>query len=142
MIDKFECENFFLSNFYPRAIVYKGHTFPSSENAYQAEKVPCDDWDQFLTITASQSKKLGRKVKIRSDWEQVKLSIMNDVLNVKFAIPDLRAMLLATGDQELIEGNTWGDTIWGTVNGVGQNNLGKLLMKIRAEIRLTQKLSS
>ena len=43
----------------------------------------------------------------------------------------LRNLLLETGDQELIEGNTWGDTYWGTCNGVGENHFGKFLMNIR-----------
>jgi predicted NAD-dependent protein-ADP-ribosyltransferase YbiA (DUF1768 family) len=43
-------------------------------------------------------------------------------------------MLKATGDEELVEGNWWNDTFWGVCNGVGENNLGKLLMKIRAEL--------
>jgi hypothetical protein len=45
------------------------------------------------------------------------------------------ALLLATGDMELIEDNDWDDTYWGVCNGAGENNLGKLLMKIRAEAR-------
>lgn len=48
----------------------------------------------------------------------------------------LSEMLEATGDAELIEGNHWGDTFWGVCNGVGQNNLGKLLMAIRSENRM------
>lgn len=43
-------------------------------------------------------------------------------------------MLINTGDAELIEGNSWGDTFWGECNGIGENNLGKILMKIRKEI--------
>ena len=48
---------------------------------------------------------------------------------------DLKIKLLNTGNSELIEGNTWGDKIWGKVNGVGQNNLGKILMRIRKELK-------
>ena len=56
---------------------------------------------------------------------------MEFVLRQKFAHPDLLAMLLATGDMELVEDNDWDDTYWGVCNGLGQNHLGKLLMKIR-----------
>ena len=43
--------------------------------------------------------------------------------------------MIETGDEYLEEGNTWGDRIWGTVNGKGQNNLGKILMRVREELR-------
>lgn len=48
---------------------------------------------------------------------------------------ELAGKLLATGDTYLEEGNTWGDRVWGTVNGIGANQLGIILMKIRDEIR-------
>ncbi len=60
---------------------------------------------------------------------------MELVLRQKFSHPGLLALLLATGDMELVEDNDWDDTYWGVCNGVGENNLGKLLMKIRAEAR-------
>ncbi len=62
---------------------------------------------------------------------------MDSFLREKFS-PEmiLSEMLEATGDAELIEGNHWGDTFWGVCNGVGQNNLGKLLMAIRSENRM------
>ena len=56
-------------------------------------------------------------------------------LNEKFKDPVLRAKLLATGDQELAEENTWGDMFWGTCNGQGKNRLGILLMHMRSMIR-------
>jgi hypothetical protein len=43
-------------------------------------------------------------------------------------------MLLLTGDEELIEGNFWGDVFWGVCNGVGKNHLGKILMEVRSEL--------
>ena len=61
--------------------------------------------------------------------------IQEDLLWIKFSIPELRTKLLETDDAELIEGNTWGDTYWGTCSGIGQNHLGKLLMKTRFKIR-------
>lgn len=38
-------------------------------------------------------------------------------------------------DGHLEEGNTHGDKVWGTVNGVGENRLGKILMRLREEFR-------
>jgi len=53
----------------------------------------------------------------------------------KFKQPELKAKLLATGDAELIEGNHWGDIVWGVCRGKGENRLGKILMKVREELR-------
>ena len=52
--------------------------------------------------------------------------------------PDLAAQLLATDPQELVEGNHWKDTYWGVCDGIGQNNLGKILMIVRDEIIQSQ----
>ena len=51
--------------------------------------------------------------------------------------PKLKEQLLSTGDAILIEGNTWNDRYWGVdaSSGVGKNHLGKLLMKIRSELK-------
>ena len=59
---------------------------------------------------------------------------MYQILKSKFQNPELSKLLLETGDCELIEGNTWGDQFWGVCKGVGENNLGKLLMKVREEL--------
>ena len=48
-------------------------------------------------------------------------------------------MLIQTGDSVLIEGNTWGDRVWGVCNGVGENRLGRILMKIRSELNQGEK---
>ena len=85
--------------------------------------------------TPGEAKRMGRQVTLRKDWEDVKISVMEKGLRMKFAIPELRDKLLATGEEELVEGNWWGDTCWGVCKGVGANNLGKLLMKIREESR-------
>jgi len=63
------------------------------------------------------------------------MQMMEELLRLKFESPELRKLLLETGEHELIEGNNWGDRFWGVVDGVGDNHLGKLLMKIRAELR-------
>jgi ribA/ribD-fused uncharacterized protein len=84
--------------------------------------------------TAAIAKKLGQSCKLIGDWEDLKIVIMRELLFLKFALPSLRASLLETGDADLIEGNTWGDTFWGVCRGRGQNWLGKLLMEVRAEI--------
>lgn len=136
MINSFEGKYAFLSNFYEHPISEGSLTFPTNEHYFQAMKTL--DLAERIAIaragTPGQSKRMGRSVKLRSDWEDVKLSVMETALRLKFADPELAAMLKATGDEELVEGNWWNDTFWGVCNGVGENNLGKLLMKIRAEL--------
>jgi predicted NAD-dependent protein-ADP-ribosyltransferase YbiA (DUF1768 family) len=78
---------------------------------------------------------MGRSVKLRPDWESIKLDVMETAVRIKFTDPELAAKLIATGDEELIEGNWWNDTFWGVCNGVGENHLGKILMKVRADIK-------
>ncbi len=132
-IRRFTGEYRFLSNFFPCRITYEEITYPSTEHAYQAAKcIFRKDKHRIAELTAGEAKREGRKVELRPDWEEVKLQVMEDVLRLKFfGNKSLAAKLLATGDQELIEGNTWGDTFWGVCKGVGENHLGKLLMKVR-----------
>lgn len=134
----FEKEYRFLSNFEPCEIEYDGQTYLSSEAAYQAAKtLDKTVRSQFQTLDASASKKLGRKVEMRPDWDQVKDAVMMEILTYKFTQhPTLKEKLLATGDQYLEETNWWGDTYWGVCNGVGRNQLGKTLMQIREKLKL------
>lgn len=46
-------------------------------------------------------------------------------------------MLLATGSEELIQGNTWNDTFWGVnhQHPKGLNHLGRILMDVRSQLR-------
>lgn len=137
-IDKFDGEYAFLSNFYPARINMDGMSFQSSEAAYQAQKcLNTMDKFQFCELGPREAKKLGRKVQLRPDWEQIKDGVMAKILNLKFRQhPNLGNLLIATGDAELVEGNHWHDTYWGVCEGEGQNKLGKLLMQVRSELRL------
>ena len=56
---------------------------------------------------------------------------MKFALRCKFQVPELREKLLATGDEELIEGNWWNDKFWGVCKGEGCNMLGLILMEVR-----------
>ena len=57
-------------------------------------------------------------------------------VNAKFSTNEsLKKRLLETGDEELIEGNTWNDTYWGVCKGVGLNKLGEILMRVREELK-------
>jgi hypothetical protein len=137
-IDRFEKEYDFLSNFYLAPIRYMDIVYKTTEHAYQAMKTlnPEHKNEIKLASTAGAAKKLGNKVNLRKDWEEMKDKIMFQVCLCKFLQhKDLAEKLLATGDAELEEGNHWDDRYWGTVNGEGENKLGKILMKVRSIIK-------
>ena len=144
VIDSFRGEYDFLSNMYDAPVYWSGYKFRNAESAFQAQKLAYKNggysWDEvepFENISGKEARKLGKSIPIDSNWwDHEKRKVMKDIIKAKFVQnADLAERLLATGDIELIEGNTWGDTYWGVSNGVGQNNLGKILMEIRAELR-------
>ena len=127
-----------LSNFYPiRMKMADGLTYGSTEHVYQAMKSNSleDRAKVAASKTPGQAKRLGRRLKMREDWDQIKREIMKQILRVKFTHPILRQKLLDTGDAYLEETNHWGDTYWGVCHDVGLNQLGEILMEIREEIR-------
>jgi len=97
-----------------------------------------NDRRMFEGITGSEAKKLGRRVKLRSDWESVKIPIMAELVRQKFKNnPALLEKLLATGDDMLVEENTWHDNFYGDCicprcrHIPGLNKLGHILMDLR-----------
>ena len=137
MISEFKKQYFFLSNFYNRSVKYNGVRFRNSECAFQAQKCP-ERMGEFTEIPPNEGKSLGRKVPLRKDWDRVKDNIMYEIVKEKFTQhEDLKRRLLETGDEELQEGNNWYDTYWGVDihTGKGLNMLGKILMRIRDELR-------
>lgn len=138
MINQFQGIYRFLSNFYPARVTYNGVQFPSVEHAYVAAKTLDLKLQRDIAAVSSpgEVKRMGRRLMLRPDWEKVKLSVMEDLVRQKFTNDEnLWAGLTGTGNQELIEGNHWGDTFWGVCRGKGQNHLGKILMKVRAELQ-------
>ncbi len=137
MINEFRGKNYFLSNFYGAPVTYEGITYENNEAAFQAAKVlDKAEREKFAKLDPSAAKRKGRRVQLRHDWEKVKFDVMYQVCLAKFTQnEDLKKKLLGTGDEHLEEGNTWGDKIWGTVNGKGQNHLGKILMRVRDELK-------
>lgn len=139
MINQFRGEYFFLSNFFESPIIYRGISYKNNEAAFQAQKVNSPgEQSEFSGLTPADAKRKGRRVKLRKDvdWDSVKTTYMYEIVKAKFMQnAELRIKLLETGNEHLEEGNTWGDRIWGTVNGVGQNRLGKILMKVREELK-------
>jgi ribA/ribD-fused uncharacterized protein len=142
-IERFDGEYRFLSNFYRSRVMAGGLMFQSLEHAYQASKT--FDLMKRREIAAlsspGEAKRAGKKLLLRSDWESVKLTVMEALLRQKFSFEPLRSRLLDTGSAELVEGNHWGDTFWGICRGTGENHLGRLLMMIRSELQ-SAKMSS
>jgi ribA/ribD-fused uncharacterized protein len=139
-ITRFHGKYLWLSNFYPADVWLDGVKYRTVEHAYQAAKTTDESERKIIRKldTPGQAKRLGRRVRMRPDWDRAKTDIMLDLLRQKFKDLTLSDNLLVTGSRELIEGNHWGDEFWGVDlrTGRGENTLGRLLMQVREEIRL------
>lgn len=136
-IVRFRGPHRFLSNFHPSPVRFEDNTYPTVEHAYQAAKTLDASARESIRLchTPGEAKRLGQRVSIRPEWEEVKVGIMDAMLRQKFADPELWTKLAATRPAVLIEGNDWGDEFWGCTlhddRWVGHNWLGRLLMSIR-----------
>ena len=143
MINVFDGEYAFLSNFYECEVTYNGLSYKNSEATFHAQKTLNEtERKKFVNLNPSDSKKLGRKIALRNDWEDVKTQIMYEICYAKFSQnQDLKNKLLATGDEYLEEGTYWHDNYWGNCycekckDIKGENKLGIILMKIREELK-------
>jgi len=125
-----------LSNFEPCLILYKGIVYPSTEHAFMSAKNESPEWKEACAntgFTCGQIKRKGRKIDLVPEWDSIKEQVMLDVNTVKYSKEPYSSYLLSTGTQYIEEGNRWGDKIWGVClkTGIGDNLLGKVLMKIR-----------
>jgi ribA/ribD-fused uncharacterized protein len=138
MISRFHGQYSFLSNFAPVDIAYEDMLYHSVEHAYVAAKTlnPIECAHIAALDTPAKAKQYGKSIDLRADWNDVRLRVMETLLRKKFNNLHYKTLLLRTGTEDIVEGNTWGDTFWGVCEGEGENNLGKLLMQIRADIRL------
>ena len=138
----------FLSNFWPAKVFLDGDEFPSVENAYQSAKYNKDQRVYFKTCSSEEAvdfvvaNPIGRYS--LKEWTGMKLEIMKKLLIQKFdktLNSENYQKLLETGTKHLEEVNYWGDTFWGVHKtdssepGVGENNLGRLLMEIRESLK-------
>ena len=153
----YEQDFYVLSNFSAFNVLWAGLRFQTSEHAYHYMKFarPWADEDRdepvdfngpevliaqaiFGALSAHEAFKLADQYKAqrRPDWDQIKVSVMRDILRAKAMQHEyVMRKLLATGDRELVE-NSWRDDYWGWgPNRDGQNMLGKLWMELRAELR-------
>ena len=134
----FRNEYYYLSNMYPCVLKLRIHgkpyIFKSAESAFQSMKNP-SRISEFVELNGYDAKKLGKRVNIRPDWNDVKDTMMLNILRAKFMQnPDLQKRLMLS-TYEIVEDNSWGDTYWGVCNGTGQNKLGVILMQVREELR-------
>ena len=141
MINSFRGYHAWLSNMYECNIEFMGHKFKSVENAYMFAKNPHDEeWlNKCLTMSAGDIKKASKLIKLRDNWEDIKLPLMYGLLKKKFTQEQFKKKLLETRNENIVEGNRWGDTFWGvdvkTSPNVGENWLGRLIMDIRLKIK-------
>jgi ribA/ribD-fused uncharacterized protein len=145
-IGPFTGEYRWLSNFWPCCVVFDGITYPSVEHAYQAAKTvdTIERCKIAIAPTPGDAKRFGKKITLREDWDEVKLDIMSDLLEQKFSNSELKRKLLHTKWIMLVELNHWHDNFWGSCDCnkcvqasiPSENNLGKLLMKLRASLRI------
>ncbi|GHF53214.1 hypothetical protein HNQ07_003268 [Deinococcus metalli] len=128
------------SNFSRHPVVLDGIEWPTSEHYFQAQKFAGTPHAEELRAqpTPMLAAQMGRRrdLPLRPDWNAVKDDVMRAALHAKFTQhPELRALLLGTGDAVLIE-HTRNDTYWADGgNGSGRNRLGELLMELRGQLR-------
>lgn len=141
-ITQFKGQYSFLSNMSPATFVWQGIFWPTSEHAYVGAKTLDNKVRLHVAKdikSPADAKRYGRMIDLRPDWDEVKVDLMYEVVYEKFRQnPPLKEKLLATGDAILEEGNMWRDTFWGICppnSGNGRNELGKILMAVRAELR-------
>lgn len=129
-------------NFSSFKVEWNGYLFASVEEAYQAASFMGSDEELVEKIKKSHSADEAQRIayanrdKRREDWDDVKVSIMEELLRLKIEQnPYVKKKLLQTGDYMIVEDSPkddfWG---WGP-NRNGQNNLGKLWMKLREELK-------
>lgn len=140
---EFRGEYAFLSNFHYSEIILENLVFPTLEHAYQFLKTndPYFRTEMLKAANPGVAKRIGRRAPLRKDWEESKVHLMFSLLTYKFrAGSELFTKLHNTGDRWLAEGNYWGDKFWGIdiKTGEGRNELGRLLMLVRAHNRDVQ----
>jgi len=127
------------SNFARYPVHMDGEIWPTSEHYYQAQKYAGTELEEKVrnAKNAWYAAKFGRELgPLPEDWEKIKVDIMYEVVLAKFTQhPDLRKLLLDTGDAVLIE-HTRQDSFWADGgDGTGENWLGKILMMVREDLR-------
>lgn len=145
-ITQFRGKHAFLSNFYESPIhvtnigITPKFVAPTAEHLFQAMKSrdPNEQYHVLISPSPGVAKRIGRTIKLRDDWDDIKLNVMRMIIHAKFEQnPHLAKMLIATGDAHISEGNYWNDTFWGVdlKTGKGENHLGLILMSERTTLQ-------
>jgi ribA/ribD-fused uncharacterized protein len=122
-----------------------GHEAYTTEQPYMASKFEDPEIRAEIMATADgrAAKSLAKQLKARGvseieGWYDARIPVMTTVVDMKFrANLDLADRLIGTGNQLIVEGNQWEDRFWGVSpigSNNGENNLGKILMKLRHEL--------
>jgi ribA/ribD-fused uncharacterized protein len=139
-IPYYETSYFAFSNFSPHAIVYGGILYPTAEHVFHAAKFTDEKIKEQIRNAKSplEAYALGQANKTQrlSNWDEVKVDILYQIVKEKVKQhEDVRNALLATADDEIVEENP-NDSFWGNgKDGNGENQMGKILMRIREEIK-------
>jgi ribA/ribD-fused uncharacterized protein len=142
LIDQFRGTTYFLSNFYRHPVCIGDDVYPTAEHAYQALKAvdPSERAWVVQSDTPLVAKRRGRKVRVVDYWADIRILVMEQVLEAKFSDRELADQLVGTHPEKLVEGNTWHDQFWGECHcgrcpGEGENMLGVVLMELRDKLR-------
>lgn len=127
-----------LENFSAHAVSIWGKIFPTVEHAFHWKKFfsvePEIAEEIFFAKSPESAKKISdaNKQKIPIDWKEHRVKIMEQILKAKAEQhEDVREALERTGKRTIIE-NSPVDGFWGIgPDGVGENVVGKIWMKIR-----------
>lgn len=126
------------SNFYHIPIIIDDKKYNTVEHYFQSQKSPYPKMQEEIRkcSTPQQAKSMGSSIQLRRDWEQCKENVMMKALRAKaYSSVEFRELLLSTGTREIVENNPY-DSYWGTgSSGYGKNRMGKLLMRLREELR-------
>ncbi|KAK4570407.1 hypothetical protein LTR86_002487 [Recurvomyces mirabilis] len=138
----------FMSQWYEASFEVDGVKYLTAEMWMMIEKEIARK--MMETTIPAEHQALGRKAKgfNRKKWDEHKSRIVEEGNYHKFTKckdkPEMRKMLLATGDRELVEASPT-DRIWGVGFGAadaeanrkdwGENRLGKAMMVVREKLR-------
>jgi len=128
------------SNFSAHGFILDELYWATSEHYFQAQKFigtpHLEKIRQAKTPKDAANMGRDRSLPLRPDWEQVKDDVMQKAILQKFIThADIREILLATGDEVLVE-NSPIDYYWGCgKDGSGKNKLGQMLMAVRETLR-------
>lgn len=129
-----------LSNSAPYPITLEGKMWYTAEHYFQSTKFHDVTVQRQIQRTRSAAEIIriagNPKLRVRRDWDKVKRDFMETAVRTKFAqLPDLKLLLLKTGDAELVAHSDEDDYWCDGGDGSGRNMLGVILMEIRDELR-------